>query len=551
LKAHATKFYHLSVNDVLPAGATSSTFQYSLTGTAPCINDVSVATITINPQHIAGDDGGTTICDSSVATINLFSLITGEYLGGTWTRLTGTGGTFNAGAGTFVPASGATTSTFQYRLVGTAPCIDDESVATITINPQPVAGADGGTTICDSSVAPISLFSLITGEQLGGTWTRLTGTGGTFDSITGTFVPATGATSSTFQYSLTGTAPCINDVSMATITINPQPNAGTDGGTVICDSETNPIDLFSLIGGEQTGGTWTRLTGTGGTFNAGAGTFVPASGATNSTFRYSINGTFPCVNSSSTASISISAQSYAGEDGETVACNDDMVNLFDLITGEQAGGTWTRTSGTGGVFDDVAGTFTAAVGATLSEFTYTVTSVGPCVDDTSIATVDPSVTPTGIKMIVSPYFSNVTSVVVNVTPPSNDYEYQVDNGSFQDENVFYNLSGGSHTVLVRNKKGCGEISDTFMIVTYPKFFTPNGDGYHETWNIFDLKDQLQSKIMIFDRYGKFIKQIQPSGNGWDGTYNGQPLPSTDYWFVVYYDEKGASKEFRAHFAMKR
>jgi hypothetical protein len=52
------------------------------------------------------------------------------------------------------------------------------------------------------------------------------------------------------------------------------------------------IDLFSLITGEDTGGTWSRLTGTGGTFNAAAGTFVPT-GATTSTFKYLLSATSP------------------------------------------------------------------------------------------------------------------------------------------------------------------------------------------------------------------------------------------------------------------
>ncbi|RZJ34481.1 MAG: T9SS type B sorting domain-containing protein, partial [Flavobacterium sp.] len=43
----------------------------------------------------------------------------------------------------------------------------------------------------------------------------------------------------------------------------------------------------------------------------------------------------------------------------------------------------------------------------------------------------------------------------------------------------------------------------------------------------------------------------PAGLGWDGTYNGQPMPSTDYWFTVFYAEAGANKEFKAHFALKR
>jgi large repetitive protein len=40
--------------------------------------------------------------------------------------------------------------------------------------------------------------------------------------------------------------------------------------------------------------------------------------------------------------------------------------------------------------------------------------------------------------------------------------------------------------------------------------------------------------------------------GWDGTFNGQMLPSDDYWFTVTYtDEQGQSVEYRSHFAMKR
>ncbi|HLA55043.1 MAG TPA: T9SS type B sorting domain-containing protein, partial [Flavobacterium sp.] len=83
------------------------------------------------------------------------------------------------------------------------------------------------------------------------------------------------------------------------------------------------------------------------------------------------------------------------------------------------------------------------------------------------------------------------------------------------------------------------------------YFTPNGDGFHDTWNIKDLSGEANSKISIYDRYGKFIAQIKPAGIGWDGTYNGQYLPSTDYWFVVDYEKEGQKKEFKAHFAMKR
>jgi hypothetical protein len=68
--------------------------------------------------------------------------------------------------------------TFKYLLSATSPCIADESIATVNVNNQPDAGTDGNT-VCESSVSSIDLFSLITGEDTGGTWSRLTGTGGT------------------------------------------------------------------------------------------------------------------------------------------------------------------------------------------------------------------------------------------------------------------------------------------------------------------------------------------------------------------------------------
>ena len=90
------------------------------------------------------------------------------------------------------------------------------------------------------------------------------------------------------------------------------------------------------------------------------------------------------------------------------------------------------------------------------------------------------------------------------------------------------------------------------MINYPKFFTPNGDGFHETWNIPNLKiTNPNAPIFIFDRFGKLIKQITPTTDGWNGTFNGQPLPATDYWFTVDYTEKGASKIFKSHFALKR
>ncbi|WP_298391692.1 choice-of-anchor L domain-containing protein, partial [Flavobacterium sp.] len=171
--------------------------------------------VTVNAPVTAGTDGSINICGSSLTSINLFSLITGESSGGVWVRSTGSGGTFVAASGTFTPTAGTTSSTFTYTVTGAAPCGADSSVASVNITAQLDAGLDGSLTVCDSS-GLVDLYSIITGEQLGGSWVRTSGSGGTFDAVNGTFTPAVGATLSTFTYTLAGVAPCISDSSVAT-----------------------------------------------------------------------------------------------------------------------------------------------------------------------------------------------------------------------------------------------------------------------------------------------------------------------------------------------
>jgi gliding motility-associated-like protein len=132
------------------------------------------------------------------------------------------------------------------------------------------------------------------------------------------------------------------------------------------------------------------------------------------------------------------------------------------------------------------------------------------------------------------------------------YVYSIDGGPFQDSNLFDNVSPGTHTITVKDANGCGEISFDIGVVDYPNYFTPNGDGYHDTWNIIGIADfDATANIYIFDRFGKLLKQISPLSSGWDGTYNGDLLPSSDYWFRVEYTEQAIQKELKGHFSLKR
>ncbi|MBD3581537.1 T9SS type B sorting domain-containing protein [Flavobacterium selenitireducens] len=150
-------------------------------------------------------------------------------------------------------------------------------------------------------------------------------------------------------------------------------------------------------------------------------------------------------------------------------------------------------------------------------------------------------------------FSGNGTVTVHVDGGSGDYSFMLDGELMQDHGIFHGLPSGEHTILVRDVNGCDEEEVTFFLLNYPKFFTPNADGFHDTWNISGLDDQQDARIYLFDRYGKLLKTMKPSSqSGWDGSYNGHALPSTDYWFVLEYrDRSGNQKEFKAHFSLKR
>ncbi|MCL9807680.1 T9SS type B sorting domain-containing protein [Flavobacterium amniphilum] len=147
---------------------------------------------------------------------------------------------------------------------------------------------------------------------------------------------------------------------------------------------------------------------------------------------------------------------------------------------------------------------------------------------------------------INDWSTNQNSIEVLVTGDG-DYEYSIDGVMYQSSNVFSGLSSGVYTVYVRDKKGCGIVTQELRLLAYPQFFTPNGDGYNDVWRIEFADQEPNLSLVIFDRFGKLIKKTD-NANGWDGTYLGNPLPASDYWFVV---KRQDGKEYKGHFALKR
>ncbi len=151
------------------------------------------------------------------------------------------------------------------------------------------------------------------------------------------------------------------------------------------------------------------------------------------------------------------------------------------------------------------------------------------------------------NVMVNDLTAEANSVMIEVTGDGN-YEYAVDGSNYQISNVFDGLQPGSHTVYVMDTHNCGIVHQDFYIMEYPKFFTPNNDGNNDQWQIKYAHKQPDMMIVIYDRYGKIIDVFYGKDTGWNGTYNGNIMPSDDYWFVIKRKDKA---DVKGHFSLIR
>jgi len=137
-----------------------------------------------------------------------------------------------------------------------------------------------------------------------------------------------------------------------------------------------------------------------------------------------------------------------------------------------------------------------------------------------------------------------------------DYEYalgEVDS-DYQDEPYFENITPGIYMLYVRDKNLCGIAQIEVSVLGFPKFFTPNNDGFNDYWNIKGLSKSRYSKatVSVFDRFGKLLKIFDDSDIGWDGSFKGRRVPSSDYWYVItLIDLNGEPKIVKGNFSLIR
>ncbi|WNM18429.1 PKD-like domain-containing protein [Flavobacterium capsici] len=539
---------------------------YSVTANVGvCQGPVSQITINVNPTPtVVASTTMQSICSGDSSSITLNSNITGTTYSWNVVQTNVTSAT-NGTGNSIAQILNTTSNNVGEAVYSVTPlvggCPGAPLNVTVRVNPIPVATTNASaSTICSGQTISIPLTSTVAGTTY--SWTVIQtdtfgASSGTGSNIAQTLTTV-GNTQGSVLYTIT---PIFNGCSgtpvTVTVTVNPTPEVFGSSATTICSGDSPNISLTPSIAATTFAWTVNPTNVTGA--QAGTGNVINdilSSTPNVGTVIYSVT---PTLNGCSGTPLNITVTVNPlplPQLNDGVICVNETTNVSYLnyvldthLSNAAYDFVWYFN---GGIINGaVNNTYEADEAGTYS--VVATNSTTGCVSTMEQAVVSASFPGLSIDTAQTLAFSSNASLVVTVTGGNATFLYSVDDGPMQTSNIFTNLSAGLHMVTVTDSNGCTYLTKQVNIIGYPHYFTPNGDGFNDTWNIIGL--DATAKILIFDRYGKLIKQISAIGEGWDGTYNGHLLPASDYWFSVEYTEDlpviGTRKLFRAHFSLKR
>ena len=386
----------------------------------------------------------------------------------------------------------------------------------------------GATTLCSGQTTNINLTASdpTTTFSWTATSTNVVGFSNGSGNVIQQSLSYSGTGTGTVIYSITPTLNgCNGTPTLVTVTVNPQETITLLFPTIpttYCLNSAAPTLPTSSSNPTPVSGTWTPSTIDTSIAGTTLYTFTPQTTACQTIAPYQV----------------------------TITVTDTVTPNFDTAVTICSGTTPPQLSTTSP--NGVSGTWSpSTIDATVSgTYTFTPNPDQCAVSQTMNVTVLEA-TLTSISLTTSGAFAENQTITV-FAASAGSYLYQMDNGDFQQSNVFENVAAGTHVITVIDETGCSEpISAEIIIVDYPRFFTPNGDGYNDYWVITAFNSLQNPIVSIFDRYGKLITQISMTAIGWDGTFNGKNLPAADYWFTIDFTENNTRKTFKSHFSLVR
>jgi gliding motility-associated-like protein len=147
----------------------------------------------------------------------------------------------------------------------------------------------------------------------------------------------------------------------------------------------------------------------------------------------------------------------------------------------------------------------------------------------------------------------LNEIIATAAGGGGGYQYTFNGEDNGTKNSYIIYKSGDYTVQVTDANGCVASATRYfeyIDVCIPNYFTPNGDGVNDGWTPGCTENYKDLTFDIFDRYGRKIATYR-TGQKWDGKYNGNELPSGDYWYVLKLNNKKDNREFVGHFTLYR
>lgn len=192
-------------------------------------------------------------------------------------------------------------------------------------------------------------------------------------------------------------------------------------------------------------------------------------------------------------------------------------------------------------------------------------SVGCHATDTITITVNPNPSLSIDTVLVKErqlkinYFGGTPEYRFEILSQTGESKNPADYRTVVDDNTIENITRGSNILRLLDANGC--VSDVpFSMLATPifpdEFFSPNGDGIFDVWQIKGIEAYAdKSYVRIFDRFGRQLFETRgysnenDNNNGFTGEYNGNLLPSTDYWYIIDLEENDV--QYVGHFTLLR
>lgn len=264
--------------------------------------------------------------------------------------------------------------------------------------------------------------------------------------------------------------------------------------------------------------------------------------------------------------------------GPSSACAGSTISLQASLTGGPSGGTqkylWQRSSDGGQSYSTLSQNSSSTYNYTLSDTSVfrVVGYVNTCVDTSSTLEIEALPTPkasvlasdTGcysydlhnLQVVETSGVSDYTVSLYSAMPSSvDDDTYLIPESNYtihKNMTVYAKLTVGGLCYNVASGKIYIKKMDQCYPITIPEFFSPDGDGVNDLFQISNLEAYDNPEIVIYDRYGRQVfkggKEDLTAPNGWDGKYLSKDLPSADYWYEMKFKE---IKTKVGHFSLKR